>query len=324
MQNKSVLSMGNAVLALRLVIGWTYFSAFWRRLILENKLDPEAAGYIGEKFNHFLPNALFIKPLIQYLVENPEALLWNMWIFTIVEGVVGLLLMLGYKTRIMSIAVFFLAMGILLGSGWIGTTCLDEWQIGVLGLAGGFTLFQAGSGKISLDYFFNKNQFIQQENNWNSISFQKYRPYFVGFSFFILFVTLFTNQVFHGGVYGTLHNKSVKPKVEISNLKQHQNKVSFDVMRIEGADVYGSFLIQIDFHNHQNEIIESLDMKELSNLDKQQISNYYVAKVTPHKHSLVLPLGAKANLNFDISDKIQKVVLTDISGLQWEQTITNL
>ena len=324
MQNKSVLSMGNAVLALRLVIGWTYFSAFWRRLILENKLDPEAAGYIGEKFNHFLPNALFIKPLIQYLVENPEALLWNMWIFTIVEGVVGLLLMLGYKTRIMSIAVFFLAMGILLGSGWIGTTCLDEWQIGVLGLAGGFTLFQAGSGKISLDYFFNKNQFIQQENNWNSISFQKYRPYFIGFSFFILFVTLFTNQVFHGGVYGTLHNKSVKPKVEISNLKQHQSKVSFDVMRIEGADVYGSFLIRIDFHNHQNEVIESLDMKELSNLNKQQISNYYVAKVTPHKHSLVLPLGAKANLNFDISDKIHKVVLTDISGLQWEQTITNL
>jgi len=135
---------------------------------------------------------------------------------------------------------------------------------------------------------------------------------------------LFTNQVFHGGVYGTLHNKSVKPKVEISNLKQYQNKVSFDVMRIEGADVYGSFLIQIDFHNHQNEIIESLDMQELSNLDKQQISNYYVSKVTPHKHSLVLPLGAKANLNFDISDKIHKVVLTDISGLQWEQTITNL
>ena len=324
MQNKSVLSMGNAVLALRLIIGWTYFSAFWRRLILENKLDPEAAGYIGEKFNHFLPNALFIKPLIQYLVENPEALLWNMWIFTIVEGVVGLLLMLGYKTRIMSIAVFFLAMGILLGSGWIGTTCLDEWQIGVLGLAGGFTLFQAGSGKISLDYFFNKNQFIQQENNWNSISYKKLSPYFVGFSFFILFITLFTNQVFHGGVYGTLHNKSVKPKVEISNLKQHQNKVSFDVMRIEGADVYGSFLIKIDFHNHQNEIVESLDMKDLSNLNKAQINNYYVAKVTPHKHSLVLPLGAKANLNFEIDDKINKVVLTDISGLQWEQTITNL
>ncbi|WP_312556687.1 TQO small subunit DoxD [Empedobacter brevis] len=324
MQNKSVLSMGNAVLALRLVIGWTYFSAFWRRLILENKLDPEAAGYIGEKFNHFLPNALFIKPLIQYLVENPEALFWNMWIFTLVEGIVGLLLILGYKTRLMSMAVFFLAMGILLGSGWIGTTCLDEWQIGVLGLAGGFTLFQAGSGKISLDYFLHKNQYIQHENEWNITSYKKFSPYFLGFSFFILFVTLFTNQVFHGGIYGTLHNKSVKPQVEISNLTQQQNKVSFDVMRIEGTDVYGSFLIQIDFHNHQNEIIKSLDMKALANLDHQQISNYYVAKVTPHKHSLVLPLGAKANLNFHIESKIHKVVLTDISGLQWEQTITNL
>jgi thiosulfate dehydrogenase [quinone] large subunit len=69
--------------------------------------------------------------------------------------------------------------------------------------------------------------------------------------------------------------------------------------------MFMALLIQIDFHNHQNEIIESLDMKELSNLDKQQISNYYVAKVTPHKHSLVLPLGAKANLNFDISDNSQ-------------------
>ena len=45
---------GLFTLALRLVVGWTYFSAFWRRVALENKLDPEVAGYIGEKFNHFL------------------------------------------------------------------------------------------------------------------------------------------------------------------------------------------------------------------------------------------------------------------------------
>lgn len=62
MSKHNIISYANAGLALRLVLGWTYFSAFWRRLILENKLDPNAAGYIGEKFNHFLPNALFIKP----------------------------------------------------------------------------------------------------------------------------------------------------------------------------------------------------------------------------------------------------------------------
>ncbi|MEK9551461.1 TQO small subunit DoxD, partial [Bacillus cereus] len=59
---------GLYTLSLRMVIGWTYFSAFWRRLVLENKLIPDEKGYIGEKFNHFLPNALGIKPIIEYLV----------------------------------------------------------------------------------------------------------------------------------------------------------------------------------------------------------------------------------------------------------------
>jgi len=61
-------------LSLRLVVGWTYFSAFWRRTILADKLNPELPGYIGEKFNHFLPNAIGIKPIIQHLVENPDSL----------------------------------------------------------------------------------------------------------------------------------------------------------------------------------------------------------------------------------------------------------
>ncbi len=43
MQNKNLLQSyhlaGLFTLTLRLVVGWTYFSAFWRRLILENKLS---------------------------------------------------------------------------------------------------------------------------------------------------------------------------------------------------------------------------------------------------------------------------------------------
>lgn len=155
---------GLFTLSLRWVIGWTYFSAFWRRLILENKLIPEEAGYIGEKFNHFLPNALGIKPIIEYLVSNPETLQISMVVFTIIEAIVGLFIILGLFTRIMSIGVFSLAMGILLGSGWLGTTCLDEWQIGVLGIAGGFTLYLTGSSYYSLDnYLINKNLSFTQK-----------------------------------------------------------------------------------------------------------------------------------------------------------------
>lgn len=321
MSKHNIISYANAGLALRLVLGWTYFSAFWRRLILENKLDPDAAGYIGEKFNHFLPNALFIKPLIEYLVTNPEILLTKMWVFTIVEGVVGLLLMLGFKTRINSLIVMSLALGILLGSGWIGTTCLDEWQIGVLGIAGGFTLFQLGGGKFSLDGL-SKN-FNQNEINWTEQLNSRFYIPFIMIGFLIFGLTLYTNQVFHGGVYGTLHNKSVKPKLEISNLKQINQQVSFDVMRIEGADVYGSFLIGIKFLDKDGNLVREFNMKDLSAFPKQDIKNYYVAKIKPHKHSLLLPLGAKAELKFNLDQKINKVILTDISGLTWEQNIKN-
>ena len=71
--------------------------------------------------------------------------------FTIIECLVGLMLMLGLLTRLAAVGVFSLALGILLGSGWLGTTCLDEWQIGILGMCAGLLLFLTGGGSCSLD-----------------------------------------------------------------------------------------------------------------------------------------------------------------------------
>lgn len=232
---------GLLALAVRFVIGWTYFSAFYRRIILTDKLDPELAGYIGEKFNHFLPHALIIKPIIQYLVENPDALWLNMVVFTIIEGIVGLCIIFGFFTRIMSIGVFGLAMGILLGSGWIGTTCLDEWQIGVLGIACGFVLFLTGSGMYSLDNYFIKNNFTFTKKNWFPwvgsgvlpIKEHIFPKIVLIVSLLILGVTLMTNQIFHGGLWGPLHNKSVKPKLEITEGEIDHDRLSFDIFRTE-------------------------------------------------------------------------------------------
>ena len=326
---------GLLALALRLVVGWTYFSAFWRRVALENKLDPEGAGYIGEKFNAFLPNALGIKPIIQYLVENPDMLWINMVIFTIVEGIVGLLIMFGLFTRMMSIGVFGLAMGILLGSGWIGTTCLDEWQIGILGIATGFVLFLTGSGKYSLDNYLIKTNVSISRKKWfawlgsgvipikDSIF---PRVVLIG-SIFILGMTLMTNQVFHGGVWGTLHNKSVKPKLEITEGKIENSTLSFDVYRTEGVDVYGSWVIAIELVDKNNKSVLKYAQEDLAQLNKKSIDNYYVAKIKPGTHSLVVPLGAKAKLHLE-SDNLTHLNkgsytlrLTDISGAFWEHDI---
>ena len=336
MKNISIKNdAGLLALALRLVVGWTYFSAFWRRTALANKLDPEAAGYIGEKFNAFLPNALGIKPIIQYLVENPDALWVNMVIFTIVEGIVGLFIMFGLFTRIMSIGVFGLAMGILLGSGWIGTTCLDEWQIGVLGIATGFVLFLTGSGKYSLDNYLIKNNFAITKKKWFAwlasgilpIKESVFPKVVLTGSLFILGITLMTNQVFHGGLWGTLHNKSIKPKLEITEGQITNNTVSFNVFRTEGVDVYGSWVIGIELLDNNNNTILEYTQDDLAILNKEDISNYYVAKIKPGKHSLIIPLGAKAKLSFKnevlstLPIGAYNLKITDISGAYWEHKI---
>lgn len=329
--NSTAHGAGLFTLSLRWVIGWTYFSAFWRRLILDNKLIPEEAGYIGEKFNHFLPNALGIKPIIEYLVSNPDALQVAMVTFTIVEAIVGLFIILGLFTRLMSIGVFFLAMGILLGSGWIGTTCLDEWQIGVLGVSAGFVLFLTGSGAYSLDNYFMKRSYRFTHKRWFSflgsgeLPVKNIAPKILIMSILIFGLTLFTNQVFHGGVFGTLHNKSVKPKIEISNIQQNNSQLTFELFRVEGADVYGSFLIGIQVLDENNQVLISLGQEQLAQFPEEKINNHYVAKIKPGKHSLILPLGAKADVTIDLDEiilnKSYSLKLIDISGIEWTAQI---
>lgn len=322
---------GLLTLSLRLVVGWVYFSAFWRRIFLKPALDPEFTGYLGHKFNHFLPNSLGIKPIIEWLLENPDSLWVSMVIFTTIEGVVGLLFMLGLFTRAMSIFITGLAFAILLAAGSLGTTCLDEWQIGILGIAAGFTIFLSGSGKYSIDYWLMKTNKKVTKSNWFSwlgsgelpISINRLNKIVFSGSMVILFITLFTNQYFHGGLWGSLHNMSIKPKVEITQAKLTNDSLSFQLFRVEGVDVYGSFLIDVTLTNNAGDKILQLEAKDLAKFPKEQITNKYISKIESGKHSMIIPLGAKGTVTV-IDDKLAilpkgdyKLKLTDVSGKNW-------
>jgi thiosulfate dehydrogenase (quinone) len=262
-------------------------------------------------------------------------MLWlAMVVFTIAEAVVGLFVMLVFFTRLMGAGVLALAMGILLGSGWIGTTCLDEWQIGVLGVATGFTLFLSGSSYFSLDkYFMDKNLKFTRTRwfQWlGSGEFRVKNPkrLVLTGALAIFFLTLFTNQYFHGGVYGKLHNKSVRPKIEISNATIQNNNLKFALYRVEGADVYGSFVTGIQLLDENQNTVMEYTGTELAEFPEKNIGNQYVAKVKPGKYSLVVPLGAKADLTIDLkpfhfsSQGPFTLKIIDISGLEWEAPVT--
>ncbi|WP_078281256.1 TQO small subunit DoxD [Mycobacteroides franklinii] len=321
---------GLLALPLRLVVGWTYFSAFWRRVALENKLDPDVSGYVGEKFNHFLPHALGIKPIIGFLIEHPDLLRWSMIIFTVVEGITGLCLMAGILARAMSVSVFLLALGILLGSGWLGTTCLDEWQIGILGIASGLTLFLSGGGRYSVDHYVAERHDTFTKRNWftrlASGPVDVSRHLVLGGAAAVLAIALFTNQYFHGGLYGPLHNKSVAPVIEISDAHISDRDLRFTVYRTEGVDVYGSFLVGVTVtESETGRAVVDLRADQLSRLPAHAITNRYIAAVKTGAHGVIVPLGAKAELNIEgphapIDPRHHYTLsLADVSGAVWVQ-----
>jgi len=148
----------------------------------------------------------------------------------------------------------------------------------------------------------------------------------LGGSIAILFLTMYTNQVFHSGIFGKLHNKSVKPKIEISDATIENNQLQFNIYRTEGVDVYGSFLIGIQLIDSEGSVVMEKSSDDLSNFPANEIANYYVAKIKPGKHSLIVPLGAKANLSIDVNQlnlqgQQYTLKLIDISGLEWESKV---
>ncbi len=332
-KNTLYQSSSSAILltGLRWVTGWLFFSAFWRRLVLENKLDPDGIGYVGEKFNHFFPNAIIVKPMIHFMITHPDFLQIFLIVFTIIEALVGLGLLLGLFTRASALGVFLLSLGILFGAGWLGTTCLDEWQIGVLGTIAGLVMMVAGADKVSLDRLLlskfpglKDKKWIQYVGSGDiNMSNRAFTIISLFIAVFSLAITLYTNQVFHGGVWGKLHNLSMKPNIVISDAKYDKGKgLSFDLFRDQGIDTYGAFITRISLKDQNGDVIKEYLYNELSEIPGQHIDNYYIAKVKTGKNSLIIPLGAKAKITLPITinEGNYFVEVEDISGKVWQHS----
>ena len=141
-------------------------------------------------------------------------------------------------------------------------------------------------------------------------------------------LTLWTNQVFHGGVWGTLHNKSVRPVVELSEATLRDGALNVQLYRVEGADVYGSFAIGLALRDGKGKTVVQWTAEDLAGTAEGDIHNHYVAKVRPGKYSLVLPLGARADVHLrhealgNLAPGKYQVVLIDISGVSWHTEVT--
>ncbi len=324
---------------LRVCMGWLLFSAFWRRVVLKPEalqvLSPE---YEGIKFNHFIPSSLGIEPMIKYMILHPEFLYVFLWIFTIIEGLIGIGLILGLFTRFVSLVSTLLLCGIMLGAGWLGTTCVDEWQIGVFGISAGLVLFLGGGGSISLDHYFTKTkagfrnnrlcQFLSSGPFFEKPHPQKKHKLVLWLTIAAIAFTLITNQANVGGVWGPFHNPAIKPHISLSHLYLNRNgDLKMRIYRNGGPDTYGAFIVAVQVIDKNGKKVLRFDSDYLGHLSTQRIQNFYMDKVQPNTRSLLVPLGGLANVELtpptykDLSPGTYQVELIGIDNEIWSAPV---
>lgn len=323
------------LLPIRLVTGWMFFSAFHRRVVLDAaKLTPDAPGYVGEKFNQFMPGAILgVGDLIGALLDRPGALHAFLWTFTIVEALAGLALLLGLGTRLAALGTLLLSAGILAGAGWLGPTCLDEWQIGSLGIAGGATVMLGGAGPFSLDAWLARRWPHLADTRWFRLLAdpepRPARPLVGALAAISIGATLATNQVFHGGLWGTLHNDSVRPRVDVLGAQlAADGRLAVTIERAVGPETYGAFLVNLWVHGEDGAPVLHHSAASLAALPPSQIENRWLVKVRPGPHGLVVPLGAQARVTLPTATATRpitagsyRIELEDVSGARWSQVV---
>lgn len=141
--------------ALRFILGFQFVSAFARRFInAPAKMDPHSPAFMGNKFSEFMPHAMWpVKPILNAIILHPGLTFDFLVFFSFVELIVGLFLITGTFTRLAALGAALLCLSILMGAGWMGTSCVDEWQIGTVEGIGAMIFMFTGGGRYSIDHW---------------------------------------------------------------------------------------------------------------------------------------------------------------------------
>lgn len=326
---------GLFLMPLRWIVAWVFFSAAWRRLVLKPEaLDPTSSLYEGIKLVHFLPQTAWIKSILHYIIVHPTLMKVFLWGFTSLELTVGMMLFIGLGTRLWGVVSIGLFSMLMLVTGALGSTCLDEWTVASMGIGFGACLLLAGSGPYSIDaLIFKRFSHLVGHPIWSilvspEIYFNDHydiaKRYALAFSCITFAFVLITNQYFVGGVYGPFYNPAIHMNVEMHAELASNGTLNLTLHRNQGPDTYGDFIIGVRVKDAQGKTILHYDQSQLSHLSDNQIKNKFMLKVRSNGYALLLPLGSLATIEFKPSDVMMlnagqyEVAIKDISGEVWQ------
>lgn len=327
--------MGAAALASRLVLGWIYWGGASRRFIYATqKIDPTSPGYLANKLVHAAPGSAFgMETVLHWLLGLPLLLQIAVIFFSLVELVVGVGLIIGFATRILSLVGVGLAVTLMLIFGWMGTTCLDEWTMAASGFAMACLTLVTGSGPWSVDNWLLKRGTVAR-HPWLAwvtsgplpLDTARYLKITGALGLISFIFTVFFYGYNFDAVYSPLGKRvdSAQPHIALSQPRLSADSVSVHGYMNAGPDTQGLYIVRATLAPAAagSTPVFDYDAKTLAQKGFVKIANRFApwSSCKAIAYGLRCQLGSMAELSFPIpagavpADGPEVLTLTDVEG----------
>jgi thiosulfate dehydrogenase (quinone) len=321
-----------ALLSVRFIQGFIYWGGGSRRFIYAPaKLDPNAASWMGNKFQSAMPGALLgTDHIIAFLLHHFYLLYASLILFSAVELVTGLFLMTGFLTRFAALVSIGLSVVLMLMFGWQGATCIDEWTMAACNLAIGATLMLGGSGALSLDNALLARKPTLAERGWfrwmsGALPLPMRRGAFQKLALAVFAATVVFNvatyNYYRGSVVTPFHGGPVSPSKHHLDLTDGvllpNGAVRFHAYLDGGTPEAPSNVMTAALKSNDGTVLEQWDGSALSHLPASAITNEFAYnRFAPGPFGLRAQVGAMATITLPITSGTNTGSLRSAATLQ--------
>lgn len=298
-----------AMLAVRFVQGFIYWGGGSRRFIYApQKIDPDAASWMANKFQGAMPGAILgTGQIVNFLLHHFDLLYAGIIIFSAIELFSGLFLILGLFTRASALVTIGLSTALMLLFGWEGATCLDEWTMAACNFGMGAALFAAGSSAFSLDAVIAKRKPKLAATSWFPWIASGPLPtrVFRRFALMLLLITaafvMLTYNYYRGSIVTRFHAGPTSPSIHqfsVSHAMVTENgNLTFTLYLDGGTADDPAHVVGVQLLDSANKPEAIWGPDDLSKLPQSAIVNEYAYnKFKPALLGLAAEMGARARI----------------------------
>jgi uncharacterized membrane protein YphA (DoxX/SURF4 family) len=281
------------LLGTRFVQGFIFWGGASRRLFynfaevngveVAAKLDFESTRFVANKLTHALPGTLWIQSPLEWTLQYPDLIIASVWVWTLAELAVGLVLIFGLATRLFAFVSIGLNITLMLIFGWMGSTCLDEWTMAVSGVAMSSAVFIAGGGAWSLDSLIGRSGWAKR-SGWATWVFSGPLPSSTTRTLALLLAAVavvFTVGSYHilfGAVMSQQHARVSFHRHDIALSEVSvaaDGAVTFDAYVDAGPDTGAAYVIAARLVDASGATVAEWDGATLADLPPTSIRNLY-------------------------------------------------